>query len=107
MGLYNTITTSMQCSHCGWNGEVEVQFKYGNLHDHEYGIGSRIVWGRTEIGNEAERCVAVEGIAACPQCGQEPLFDIIIDGGIIRSVEPSSGRFDYHHGEGHYVIINS
>jgi hypothetical protein len=105
MALYSTIETNFQCSSCDWIGPVEVQFKYGNLWDHTYTIGSPIVWGRTQIGDPAEHRVSAQGLVVCPGCSTETCFDILIEGGVIKSVTPDSGEYDYHHGEGHYVIL--
>jgi hypothetical protein len=106
MGLYSTIETNFQCSRCDWKGPIEVQFKYGNLWNHKYTIGSRIVWGRTQIGDPADRLVSVQGIAACPRCNLEIFFDILIEGGVIRAMTPASGKYDYSYGEGHYLILD-
>ncbi len=32
-------------------------------------------------------------------------FDIHIEGGVIQKVELSRGIYDYHHGEGFYVMV--
>lgn len=106
MGLYSTIRTLLRCGQCGHEGEVEVQFKYGNLWAHEYTVGDAIIWGRTQVGDSSEVLVAAIGIAGCPTCDQDVYFDVLIDCGRIRSVQSSSGKYDYHHGEGDYVILS-
>lgn len=105
MGLFNTMNVAFACKACSWAGEVSVQFKYGNLYEHRYGLGSRINWGRTQVGRPEERRVAVEGIVQCPSCRADAFFDILIEAGVIQSVGLRSGRYDYHHGEGDYVVI--
>jgi hypothetical protein len=63
VGLFSTITIAMKCDGCAHVAVTEVQFKYGNLHDHAYGLGSAIVWGRTQVGRSDEQHVVVDGIA--------------------------------------------
>lgn len=105
MGLFSRTNVQMTCASCGWSGVVEVQFEYGNLYNHVYAVGDPIVWGRTQVGDPSERRVVVEGIAVCPKCNTEKLFDIYIEDGRLRAIEPASGKYDYHHGEGNYVIL--
>lgn len=85
---------------------MEVQFKYGNLWTHEYEVGDSIAWGRTQVGDPAEVLVAALGIAGCSKCDFDAKFDVIIERGRIRAVQPSSGAYDYHHGHGDYVILS-
>lgn len=105
MGAFSRVKSRIQCAGCGWAGEVEIQFKYGSLYDYDYSIGSRIVWGSPQVGEPGERRVAVDGIAECLRCNSEIPFDVLIESGVIRSVQPRSGEHDYHHGEGEYVIL--
>lgn len=79
--------------------------KYGNLWAHAYRIGDSILWGRTQVGDPTEVLVSALGMGGCPACDGETFFDIVIAHGRIRSVQPSSGEYDYHHGEGDYVIL--
>lgn len=94
MGLYNTIEIAAHCPQCVKPGPVEVQFKFGNLHDHEYGLGSALVWGRPEVGGPELRA-AVIGIGECASCGAELRFDIIVDKGTVEAVQLSRGQFSY------------
>ena len=103
--MYSTTRGSLACSSCGWSGEVEVQFTYGNLYAHDYRVGDAIVWGSTQVGDPSEKRVAAEGITSCPGCRAEALFDVIIVDGTLEAVEPSTGRFDYARGEGNYVVF--
>ena len=107
MGLYSTIWAPLQCNCCGFESEVDVQFKYGNLWVHEYMVGDSIAWGRTQVGEPSEIRVAALGTASCPRCHEEACFDVIIERGRIKSVQSSRGEYDYHHGEGDYVIISN
>jgi transcription elongation factor Elf1 len=103
--MYNELRSEFACPHCGRTGTVDVQLTYGNLYGHVYEVGDAIIWGRTQVGDRAEKRVAVEGIGACGTCGAECLFDILVEAGIISSVRVSTGEHDYRHGEGHYVIL--
>jgi hypothetical protein len=107
MGMYSEIRAQLQCDYCGSTNEVRVQFKYGNLYDHEYAVGDKIVWGRFQVGDPSERRVVARGIAGCPKCGQNAYFDILIENGCVRSVIPANGLYDYHHGEGNYVVLEA
>lgn len=106
MAHYNEVAANITCAKCGYIGPAQVQFKYGNLYRHNYKVGDHIIWGTTQVGDPSERSVVVQGIAPCPSCGAQSDFDIYIDDGVIRSVEPSTGGYDYHHGEGFYVIVD-
>jgi rubredoxin len=103
---YNEVEANVACPGCGRAEPLQVQFKYGNLYRHRYVVGDQIIWGDTQIGDPSEREVVVYGVSSCPSCGVNKDFDIHIDGGVIRSVEPSRGIYDYHHGEGFYVVID-
>ena len=106
MGLFSTIKVAAKCSECCQIGVSEVQFKYGNLWIHEYGLGSEIVWGRTQVGDLREAKVAVEGIGECSSCKVDLYFDIIVEAGVIQSVGQRSGKYDYFRGEGNYFILD-
>ncbi|MBK8256729.1 MAG: hypothetical protein IPK82_29165 [Polyangiaceae bacterium] len=84
---------------------MAVQFKYGNVHDHEYKVGNRVIWGRPQIGDPKERRVVVQGIAGCPTCDKDNFFDILIIDSVIKDVMPQSGLYDYR-GSG-YVELGS
>lgn len=105
MGLYSTIKTAARCGNCKWEGEVEIQFKYGNLYAHEYSVGDPVIWGRTQVGEPGLTRVVVEGVGTCPRCDAEINCNIYVDHDVIQKVEISHGEYDYFHGEGDYVIL--
>lgn len=105
MGLYSTIKTAVRCGNCGWEGEAEIQFKYGNLYSHEYSVGDPVVWGRTQVGEPGLTRVVVEGVGACPRCDTEVICDIYLVHDVIQKVQTSHSEHNYFHGEEDYVIL--
>lgn len=101
MGLYNTIQTHIQCS-CGITSTVDAQFKYGDLQLLGYFIGDPI-----PHPDSTARLVAVDAVASCPRCDTEHHFDVIVDRGVIRSVEAADGTHEYTHGNGRYLVLSS
>jgi len=103
--MYNSLFTEFECGECGWSGTGEMQFKYGNLRRNEYVIGSKIIWGRVQVGESVETAVVADAVAICPRCHAMHDCDIFIRNGQIVRAERSTGAYDYVHGEGFYVIL--
>ncbi|HTX78521.1 MAG TPA: hypothetical protein VMC62_02585 [Longilinea sp.] len=81
MGAFNTVMSEQKCSNCGIVSEFAVQFKYGEVWQHEYVLGDRIIWGKGNIGNQEYKKVVVDGVGEpCPNChtsGQD--FEVWIE----------------------------
>jgi hypothetical protein len=97
MSAFNVVQGPNEtCTRCGSSISRDVQFKYGDTWQHEYEVGDRIEWGGNDLGEPAE-LVIVTGIGdLCPVCGYLPeyelLYEIIVDEGVIESVQPSADR---------------
>jgi hypothetical protein len=97
MGLYNTVTLKRltPCPRCGHDGDIEVQFSYGDTYLYHYKPGDEIRWsgGKTDVGKPALGAAEILGYPGwCPVCGLDA------DGDYALTADP-----DQHMGE--YVLI--
>jgi len=86
--------------------DVEIQFRYGDVWQHEYRVGDVLRWGGNDVGAPGQSMVRVEGIAGpCPSCGAADLeYDILIEADVIRAVEPVGTKRAQPSAEGYTVI---
>ena len=83
MGAYNRlIARSLEpCPRCGHEGDIRIQFKWGQCYLHNYRVGEPLIWsdgaedrpikGPVDKGNPDD-AVTLDAIAEpCPTCGFE------------------------------------
>jgi hypothetical protein len=83
MGLYNTVTVKRltSCPRCGHDGDIQVQFAYGDTYLRHYVLGDAIGWGGNDVGVPAPG--AIESLAfpePCPICGLETQEEYALSG---------------------------
>jgi hypothetical protein len=87
---------------------TEVQFRYGDVWQHQYAIGDKLTWDRANVGDPAFRSVVVNGEAVpCPCCRadvERPCY-VHIESGVIREVKPADGRYDFD-GEKSFLVLH-
>lgn len=109
MGAFNTVLVSAQCPSCGVQGDVRVQFKYGDRWQYAYRVGDALKWGGNDLGVPGMASVVTDGVAEtpCPHCGfdGEWAFYVFIDRDIISRATPADGTYDFvSAGETHLVL---
>jgi hypothetical protein len=62
MSAYNTVIFHWIDAKVNKKFDLKVQFKYGEVWQHEYKIGDDIKWGTNEIGDQSAKKVVVEGV---------------------------------------------
>jgi hypothetical protein len=107
MSAFNTIKSKQVCHSCGKLAEFTIQFKYGEVWQHEYHISDRLKWGRNEEGKPGYKRVVVNAVAErCPVCRSEGAdFEVWIENDRIVSVKLASGKYDFVSRHQTYVVI--
>src|SRR5262245_49521167 len=73
MSAFNTMLSEQTCPQSGTPSLWRVQFKYGEVWQHEYRVGDQLVWGKNSIGKPGARRVVVDAVAEpCTNCGYDP-----------------------------------
>ena len=62
MSAYNTVIFSWKDTKTKKNYDLQIQFKYGEVWQHEYKIGDNLKWGSNNTGDPLAKKVVVEGI---------------------------------------------
>ena len=79
MGAFNSLLARMECPGCGQVAEREVQFRYGEVWQHRYYVGSRLTWGANQEGSPEWDAATVPGyLLACSACGNEGDLNVVI-----------------------------
>lgn len=70
MGAFNLLHTETPCPICGRALKRAIQFRYGNVWQHDYVLGDCLHWGGNDVGEPGLAEVVVYGIAEddCPDC---------------------------------------
>jgi hypothetical protein len=92
MSAFNLLNAVTICPKCDRPLTFEIQFKFGDVWQHEYKVGDRLKWGGNAVGNPSPSEVHVQGLGGpCPSCGVNfQLFSIIVKNGQIVDVRPTS-----------------
>ena len=88
MSAYNRLLVREQCDNCGTSIERAIQFKFGEVWQHDYSVGQKLTWGANNVGNPVESTVLVSGHPEpCPNCGHEPewTYDLTVANDVIVS----------------------
>jgi hypothetical protein len=85
MGLYNAVSLKrlIPCPRCGHDGDIEVQFSYGDTYLLHYKLGDTIRWsgGDTDVGKPDLGAVEILGYPEwCPVCGLDVEGDYALTG---------------------------
>lgn len=87
MGLFNSLMVLAACPGCGSVAQREVQFRYGEVWQHCYWVGSRLIWGDNNVGDpELDAAAAPGWISACASCGNEGDLDVVVADGRIAGI---------------------
>ena len=107
MGAFNVVILPEKCGNCGQIVNRRVQFKYGEVWQHEYNLGDELIWGAKNIGNPQYRKVVVDGAGEnCPNCRAEGNdYEVWITSGKILDVRRATGKYDFVKTHGKYILI--
>jgi hypothetical protein len=104
MSAYNTVTFQWSDFMTKKLFDLQVQFKYGEVWQHEYKIGDHIKWGTNEIGDPSAKRVVVEGVLEGEKLTRNMPedFQIYIVDNKIESVVPI---FKFSETNDDYIVI--
>ena len=109
MGAFNIVSASANCPRCHQRVEVAVQFKYGDVWQHEYRIMDELKWGSTtDIGKPGLEHVVLDGEGeSCPVCRYDGDwgFYVYIERDRIVEVQPADGRYDFVTSGSSYIVL--
>jgi hypothetical protein len=107
MGAFNTVTIDYKCQKCGQMISMIIQFKYGDVWQHQYRVGDMIKWNKNNVGEPGHKRVVIEAFSEdCPICGNLGQdFEVWLENDRIIDVKPSGGEFDFVHREEPYIIL--
>jgi hypothetical protein len=79
MAAFNSLFALVQCPGCGEVAQREVQFRYGDVWQHSYWLGSRLEWGGNQVGDPGWDAAAVPGwLSSCEKCGNEGDLNVVV-----------------------------
>jgi hypothetical protein len=106
MGAFNTVIVDWQDAATHERRTLHVQFKYGDVWQHQYKVGDVLKWGGNDIGERGARRVVVDAVLDGPEPGHIPTeFEIYIVNGAIADVRPSSGVFDFEAADETFIVL--
>ncbi len=72
MGIFNSLLVLYLCPVCGQRSPREVQFRYGDVWQHQFVLGSPVIWSERAIGDPgATNVLADAWMCECPTCGDD------------------------------------
>ncbi len=128
MGLFNTVHIQQACPACGQLVGRELQFKYGETRQHSYQVGDALkwggsdykykhpraqrqvlnsgAWGGNDVGEPGHKVVVVDAMSsACPNCGADGDYEVLIEDNKIVFAQPASGRYDFSPNNETYLVL--
>lgn len=107
MGAFNVVKIHEKCGNCGQNIERKVQFKYGEVWQHEYIVGDKLLWRANNLGNPQFTQVVVDGVGEdCPNChsfGED--YEVWVTSGKISDVKKATGHYDFVKTHGNFILV--
>lgn len=102
MGAFNILTIQTNCNNCRHALTYRIQFKFGEVWQHEYKEGDKIIRGDPyyNIGKPnlpRVRCSGAVENSLCPHCNYEnpDECDIAMEYDIIKGIMPSADLDKY------------
>ncbi len=99
MSTYNTLTSELQCPHCGTVVVVRIDFRFGLRDQLEYRLGDRLIWEgrgtRTPSQRPVDGCFQGEGYTECPQCGNAFWTQVNVQSDILVDATVDWDREEY------------
>ena len=107
MGAFNTVVVPWQLRPSDQELELRVQFKYGDVWQHEYRIGDELRWGGNDVGLRGAKRVVVDGVVEHPhpRRGVPEDFEVHIVNNRIKEVRPASGAYNFVGLKQAYIVL--
>jgi hypothetical protein len=107
MGAFNTVVVPWKGPATSTKCELKVQFKYGDVWQHEYQVGDTLNWGGNDVGSREARRVVVDGVLegepSIPGVPED--FEVHIVNNKIDKVIPATGAYDFVHADDTFIIL--
>lgn len=98
MGMYNILTCSLSCPHCGSETPMDVEFRFGWPNLDRYEIGDTLQWGESRPGDRTRPLAdqfTGEGYVECPCCQLDFWVLIALQRNVITDVRRDTSRPGY------------
>jgi len=100
MGMYNVLILNIISPYCGYEGEMESEFKIGYLNIDSYRLGDKIKWADGIAKKPHQRRpldgnFTGEGYVECPQCLKDFWLKIFINNDTLTDVTIDSSKTGY------------
>lgn len=107
MGAFNTVTAPWTDPATGNSHQLTVQFKYGDVWQHEYQIGDTLNWGGNDVGRREDRRVVVDGVLEGEPSilGVPEDFEVHIVNNKIDRVIPATGAYDFVNASDTFIVL--
>jgi hypothetical protein len=107
MSAYNTIIFPWKDPESNKSYDLLIQFKYGEVWQHEYKVGDLLKWGANDVGDHSAKKVVVEGVLEGEKLTDKMPedFEIYIVNNKIENVLPSTHNYDFSKTDNDYLIL--
>ncbi len=107
MSAYNTVTYPWKDPNSGKMYDLQIQFKYGEIWQHEYKVGDLLKWGDNDIGDRSADKVFVEGVLEGEKLTDTmpKNFEIYIGCNKIECILPSSNKYNFLETDNDYIVF--
>lgn len=89
MSAFNRLHAQVRCPSCGNTPEQVIQFKFGDVWQHDYQLGDVLRWGGNDIGRPELAKVIVSGSGEeCPVCharGED--YVVVVESDVLAAVD--------------------
>lgn len=95
MGLFNRVVGALTCPRCGAAVEADVESRLGYTHDVlTLRVGDRYPWNHPAMSpaRPADGNAVGDGYAVCPACGRDFFVRVVVEGDVVRRLEPDRER---------------
>ena len=90
MALFNVLKTELQCPYCNYQGEFDIEFRFGVVDMDSYRLGEELIWTGARASVPKTRPILQkwcgEGYAECPKCHRDFWVCISVEDNVLRSV---------------------
>jgi len=96
MGIYNTLSMSLVCPHCGAVSEMVIDTYVGYRNLLTYHLGDTVAWRPRKAvrngGRPADGHLDGEGYTECPRCGHDFFVRVLVRADVIVGAELDVGK---------------
>ena len=95
MGLFNLVRGRVTCPRCRLEVDAEAGLRLGYAHAGlTLRVGDRYPWTHPPMPSRrpADGDAVGDGYAVCPACGRDFFVRVVVEGDVVRRLEPDGGR---------------